>query len=199
MKIVVGLGNPGKAYDRTPHNIGFDVVDRLAERYECKSRRMLRFNARVAKAKIEGEDTFLVKPQTFMNLSGQAVAPLARYYKIAPEDVIVVVDDADLPARCLRIRPDGGSGGHRGLQSIMDNLGNRGFPRLRVGIGRREEDKTLTRHVLSKFNAAEYKAMQVVIDRAADAVMSLLTSGISAAMNEFNGQVENEAGAGPDS
>lgn len=186
MKIVVGLGNPGKRYENTPHNIGFDVIDRLAAISGSSLRRSLRFNARLGECVVAGQPALLVKPLTFMNGSGESVAPVMRYRKLAVADLIVVVDDADLPTGHLRLRAQGGSGGHRGLESLIANLGSNAFARVRIGIGRREDGRDLVAHVLSRFSAAERREMDQVVDRAARAVVCLVGSGPEAAMNEFN-------------
>ena len=182
-KLVVGLGNPGKEYAGTRHNIGFDVVDRLAMKLDCSLRKRLRFAAEVGDA---GGVT-LVKPQTFMNRSGAAVAGLVHWLKFAPSDVLVIVDDADLPLGQLRLRQSGGSGGHNGLRSIIETLGSEEFARLRVGIGRREPvGADITNHVLGKFAAGERAAAREAIEEAVKAVEGCLKEGLTVAMNQFN-------------
>ena len=142
MKVIVGLGNPGKAYAHTPHNVGFDVVHELARRLGCTLSLNRRFAARVGRTVGAETELLLVQPQTYMNDSGAAVAPILRYRKLTPADLVVVLDDADLPLGRLRIRKQGSSGGHRGLQSIVDALGTGEFIRVRVGIGRGESGGT---------------------------------------------------------
>ena len=186
MKIIVGLGNPGKEYAQTPHNVGFCVVDLLAERWGSPLRRSLRFRSDVAQATLDGGTVLLQKPRTYMNRSGVAVGALARYRKVAPEEIIVVVDDADLDFGRLRIRVGGGSGGHRGLGSILEHLPGGGFVRVRLGIGRSGGDD-LVRHVLRPFGESERNALGTVLARAADAVGCVLADGASEAMNRFNG------------
>jgi PTH1 family peptidyl-tRNA hydrolase len=139
VKLIAGLGNPGESYANTPHNVGFDVVDVLAQRLEAGWKNSSGFHARVARAVYAGETLMLVKPQTFMNLSGTSVAPLLRYYGGEPKDLTVVLDDADLPLGRLRIRAGGSSGGHRGLVSLIESLGTEAFPRVRLGVGREEQ------------------------------------------------------------
>lgn len=186
MKVIVGLGNPGKQYENTPHNAGFSVVDKLADRFDCSFRKSLRFDASIAKALYRDEDVLLVKPETYMNRSGVAVASILKYRSGVIGDLVVVLDDADLERGHLRIRSGGGSGGHKGLGSIIENLGDNAFIRVRIGIGRRAGDD-LVDHVLSTYSAGDKKKMSEVFKVAADAVESILASGVSEAMNKFNG------------
>lgn len=187
MKLIVGLGNPGKEYERTPHNIGFEVVDALAERCDCALRRSFRFPARLARTLLDGEQIMLVKPGAYMNQSGPVVASLVRKLGISPDDLLVVFDDADLPVGRLRIRVGGSGGGHKGLRSILEHLGQDSFVRLRLGIGRRE-DKDLVAHVLTPFSADLRDKVRTMIVTAADAAQYLVTHGAEAAMNKFNTQ-----------
>ena len=194
MKIVVGLGNPGKRYENTPHNAGFAVVDSLAAALGCRLRLSLRLNARVGKAFREGAWVWFAKPQTYMNRSGAAVSALLRYRKATVADLVVVVDDADLPLGRIRIRQKGGAGGHRGLESILQHVHSREFVRVRVGVGRDRHGKDLVDHVLSPFSAGERRQMSRVVEEAAGAVGYVLDSRVEAAMNLFNGMtVEAEA------
>ena len=185
MKLVVGLGNPGPSYARTRHNVGFWVVDRLAERNR------LRFGERdyrsqVARGSIRGERCVLLKPQTYMNLSGEAVGRARRALRIEPVEILVVYDDLDLPAGRLRIRDAGGAGGHHGVESLIESLGGKGFPRIRIGIGRPAGDPVdfLTDDPVTPEEAAVFEP---AVDRAAEAVETWLTEGIATAMNRFNG------------
>jgi PTH1 family peptidyl-tRNA hydrolase len=189
VKAIVGLGNPGPQYKGTRHNVGFDVVDELARRAGVN------FESAPAEALIarwrrpdDGprNDVLLVKPLTFMNLSGQAVGELARYFKIEVGDLIVVVDEADLPLGKLRARARGSAGGHNGLKSVIAHLGNE-FARLRIGVGRGGDQKNLADHVLSKFEKSEFADVERMTARAADAAEMFITSGIGAVMNAFNG------------
>ncbi len=189
MKAIVGLGNPGPQYKGTRHNVGFDVVDELARRAGVN------FESAPAEALIarwrrpdDGprNDVLLVKPLTFMNLSGQAVGELARYFKIEVGDLIVVVDEADLPLGKLRARARGSAGGHNGLKSVIAHLGNE-FARLRIGVGRGGDQKNLADHVLSKFEKSEFADVERMTARAADAAEMFITSGIEAVMNAYNG------------
>lgn len=185
MKLIVGLGNPGKAYAHTPHNVGFAVVDVLADRCECTLRRSFRFQARLAQTMLGGEKVMLVKPGAYMNQSGPVVAAMARKLGVSSADLIVIFDDADLPVGRLRIRVGGSGGGHKGLLSILEHLGQDQFTRLRLGIGR-SEDKDLVAHVLTPFSADLRDSVHAMIATAADAVQYLVTHGAEAAMNKFN-------------
>ena len=187
MKVIVGLGNPGKRYADTPHNGGFAVVDALAETWNCRLRRSFRFGARCGKARGNGEPVLLVKPETYMNNSGQAVGGLLRYHKAPPSDLVVVLDDADLPLGRLRVRACGSSGGHRGLASVIGHVGGEAFARVRIGIGRRGQEEDLVRHVLSAFSARDRPRADRAVDMAAEAVQCVLEHGVEAAMNRFNG------------
>ncbi|MDD4102164.1 MAG: aminoacyl-tRNA hydrolase [Kiritimatiellae bacterium] len=187
MKLIAGLGNPGANYANTPHNVGFDVVDLLAARLEAAWKNSSGFNALVARADLSGNGLWLVKPQTYMNLSGLSVAPLLRYYRGSPPDLIVVSDDADLPLGRLRIRASGGSGGHLGVASIIDALASEGFPRIRLGVGRVMPEGGLKSHVLGKFDPERQILVTRMITAAADAVQCLVTKGLDEAMNRYNG------------
>ena len=186
MKLIAGLGNPGESYANTPHNVGFDVVDVLAKRLETEWRNSSGFHARVARTAFAGETLMLVKPQTFMNLSGSSVVPLLRYYGGEPQDLTVVLDDADLPLGRLRIRSAGGSGGHRGLASVIEALGTEAFSRVRLGVGR-EERRGLVDHVLGKFDETRLSVVRATVEAAADAVMCLIENGLNESMNRYNG------------
>lgn len=184
MKIVVGLGNPGREYGTTRHNVGFMTVDTLAARWGVAVWRE-KFSALVAEHR-GAETILLVKPQTYMNLSGQAVAAFVRFYKLTVADVIVVYDDIDLPAGRLRLRPGGGAGGHRGIESLFDHLGNDAFARVRIGVGRPPEYMEAADYVLSRFSAEEQPLMAEAVNRAADAVEAVLKGGLTKAANEYN-------------
>lgn len=182
MKMIVGLGNPGRTYAHTRHNVGFDILDCFAKR---RGIRILRRQSRALVGSFEhgGEQILLVKPQTFMNESGQAVGDLARKHHLEPRDVLVVYDDIDLPLGKLRIRMRGSSGGHKGMRSIISHLHSEDFPRMRIGIGRSGE---AIDHVLSRFRREERAIIDVTIERAADALEMILEEGIDAAMNRYN-------------
>lgn len=184
MRVIVGLGNPGRRYAGTPHNVGFEVVDLLARREGHRLRGSLRFRVRMARAARGDGVWLLVQPQTYMNASGEAIGPLLRYHRLAPEHLIVVLDDADLPLGRLRLRGQGSSGGHRGLRSIIEQVGSDAFVRVRIGIGRRGDD--MVDHVLSPFPAADREPAAQAIARAADAVTHVCEKGLESAMNEYN-------------
>lgn len=186
--LIVGLGNPGKEYEQTRHNIGFAVVEALAKAWHCSFKRKWRLDAEIAEVAAEDGKRVLAKPRTFMNRSGLAVAALLRWLKTEPANLLVVVDDVDLELGDLRLRPSGGSGGHNGLRSIIGALdGNEVFPRLRVGIGRRAPaGADLSDHVLGRFAADEREAAREAVARAVAAIECLRARGLNAAMNEFN-------------
>jgi peptidyl-tRNA hydrolase, PTH1 family len=184
VKLIVGLGNPGGKYRGTRHNIGFAVVDELARRtgVEFDSAPVEALVAKVRGA----EPVLLAKPMTFMNASGEAVGGLARYFKIEPPDLLVVVDEAQLPLGKLRARARGSAGGHNGLKSLIAHLGEE-FARLRIGVGRGEQRRDLADHVLARFEADEAAEVERMTARAADASEMFVTSGIEAVMNAYNG------------
>jgi PTH1 family peptidyl-tRNA hydrolase len=188
-KLVVGLGNPGREYDRTRHNIGFAALDRLAEKLNCSFRRKWRFSAEVAEA-AEGDagKVVLAKPRTYMNRSGSAVRALLHWLKVEPAQLLVVVDDADLPLGQIRLRASGGSGGHNGLRSIIEALGgNEEFARLRVGIGRSAPaGADITGHVLGKFAPQEREMAEQAVATAVEAMECCWRDGLAEAMNRFN-------------
>lgn len=179
-RLIVGLGNPGRQYVGTRHNAGFLVMDELARRSSAAFRFEAKWDAEVA----PHGDQLLMKPQTFMNLSGEAVANYTRYYRIEPSQVLVVYDDVALPLGDLRLRKSGSAGGHNGLESVMVHLTTEGVPRLRVGIG--AAGSTLHDHVLGRFSQDELPALEVAVKRAADAVEHASTRGIEPAMNIYN-------------
>ena len=185
--LVVGLGNPGDKYENTRHNVGFLTVDQLAEEARVPVQR-LKHRALTNTVELGGARVLLMKPVTYMNLSGEAVGEAARFYKIPPERVLVISDDVSLPVGRLRIRKGGSAGGHNGLKSIIQHLGTDQFPRLRVGVGQKPHpDYDLADWVLGKFQGEDKKAMDAAIQRAADGVECLLKEGLDRAMNRFNG------------
>ncbi|MDO8837114.1 MAG: aminoacyl-tRNA hydrolase [Vicinamibacterales bacterium] len=185
MTLVVGLGNPGRRYHETRHNIGFTVADELARRsgavYEHS-----RANALAARVGVGPSAVLIVKPLTMMNLSGEAVAGLAHFFKVDTTAILVVADDVNLPLGRLRLRARGSAGGHNGFRSIIGLLGTEEFPRLRVGVGRGDPRRELADHVLARFDADEADAVVESVARAADAVECFIAEGIEAAMNRFN-------------
>lgn len=185
--LVVGLGNPGPKYEWTRHNMGFLVIDKLAERESIPVQR-LKFKALTNTAVIGGRSVLLIKPTTYMNLSGEAVGQAARFYKIPPERVLVISDDVALPQGKLRVRRSGSAGGHNGLKNIIAHLGSDQFPRVKVGVGGKPHpDSDMADWVLSPFTGQDRKAMEEAISRAADAVTLLLDQGVDQAMAKFNG------------
>ncbi|MFP4497455.1 MAG: aminoacyl-tRNA hydrolase [Vulcanimicrobiota bacterium] len=184
-KIIVGLGNPGARYSKTRHNLGFMVIDELAGRLEAGS--WSRTNrSRVAATVFHNSRVILAKPQTYMNLSGQAVQSLMTTHKIPIGDLLVVVDDLALPFGKIRFRPSGSHGGHKGLISIIETLGNRNFPRLRIGIGHAPDYMDTSDYVLARFTEFEKKALPSLISACADGVITFLENDINQSMNEFN-------------
>jgi len=185
VKAIVGLGNPGSQYKGTRHNVGFDVVDELARR-ESVGFESAPAEALIAKWRRPDGPVLLVKPLTFMNLSGQAIGELTRYFKIELGDLIVIVDEVHLPLGKLRARKRGSAGGHNGLKSVIAHLGDE-FSRLRMGVGRGADQRNLADHVLSRFEKDEAAEVERMTARAADAAEMFITSGIEAVMNAFNG------------
>lgn len=183
--LLVGLGNPGKKYAENRHNAGFHCLDHLAEAYHLVFDGK-RDKAVLAMGRLAGRRAILAKPQTFMNDSGQAVGAIARFFKVAPGDILVIYDDLDLPQGVIRVRPRGSSGGHRGIESIIEHLGTRDFPRLRVGIGRPPGRMDPKAYVLQDFDDAERETMDEVYGRVLDAVETLIREGVKETMNRFN-------------
>ncbi len=188
MKILVGLGNPGSAYEGTRHNIGFRVVDRLAEESRI-SLSQKRFKALFGKGSIRSREVVLVKPLTFMNLSGQAVREVLAFYKRAIGDLVVIHDDLDLPFGALRIKRWGGDGGHQGIRSIIDALGGDNFLRLKVGIGRPPDRLDPADYVLSRFQEGEERSLAEIISQAAECVSVMISEGIETAMNRYQRKI----------
>ncbi len=185
--MLVCLGNPGEKYENTRHNVGFMVADEVAQR-QNKPIQRLKFKALTNLFPISGEKVLVMKPVTYMNLSGEAVRPAADYYKIPPERILVVSDDTALPVGKLRIRLKGSAGGHNGLKSIIEHLGTDQFPRLRVGVGEKPHpDYDLADWVLGTFQGEDKKAIDAAVKRAADAVECIFAQGLDRAMGKFNG------------
>lgn len=193
--LIVGLGNPGAEYAQTRHNAGFMLTDLLAQRWRAEWSVGKKFHSRLAKAEYAGRRVVICEPQTFMNLSGQAVGALAGFYRLPTGKLMVAVDDADLPLGEIRLRPGGSSGGHHGLESIEEHVGSRAFARLRIGIGRTDGKREITGHVLGRMSPGEQTVMEKVLARAADQVECWLAHGLQKAMSQFNGvlsDAENE-------
>ena len=187
--LFVGLGNPGREYRDTRHNIGFMVVDRLAERLGVSFSRM-QFKTLITDGRYQGHKVLLAKPQTYMNRSGGAVGSLVNFYKLPLENLLVVYDDVDLPFETIRIRPDGGSGGHKGMKSIIEQLGTQAYARMRLGIGRPPGRMEAADYVLKAFSNDEDGFLSVFLDRAAEAALACLARGIEHAMNQYNASLE---------
>ena len=191
MYLVVGLGNPGKQYKATRHNMGFDTVDRLVEDYNVPQGGV-KFNAMYGKTMIGGEKVILMKPLSFMNLSGGPVREMANYFKIDPEsELIVIYDDIDLEPGQLRIRKQGSAGGHNGIKDIIRQLGTEKFLRIKVGVGAKPKGWDLADHVLGRFGSNERKLVEEAQERACKAVEMILADSVDAAMNQFNKKMEN--------
>ena len=185
MKAIIGLGNPGIKYAGTRHNIGFDTVTALADKYNIKIKDK-KFNGLVGEGFIEGEKVMLVQPQTFMNLSGECVGLIAGFYKLEPEDIIVICDDINLDTGRLRIRAKGSAGGHNGLKNIIAHLGTETFPRIRIGVGEKTEGWDLADYVLARFSKDDEPIMREAIKNAVGAVETWISDDIGTAMNRYN-------------
>ncbi|MGQ9521978.1 MAG: aminoacyl-tRNA hydrolase [Anaerolineae bacterium] len=185
MYLIVGLGNPGVRHAPNRHNVGARCVSRLAAAHGLEFSRRQK-NARVARGTIGGCPVVLAIPQTFMNESGRAVAPLARFYQVPTENLLVIYDDLDLPPGTLRIRPNGGDGGHRGMRSVIEHLGTQSFPRLRIGIGRPPGQMDPADYVLQNFTPDEEAVIEETIARAIAAIQTWLTEGLEKAMSLYN-------------
>lgn len=194
--LIVGLGNPGAEYAKTRHNAGFMLAELLAKRWRADWNNEKKFQSRIAKTERDGMRLVLCEPQTFMNLSGEAVGALVQFYQLPLKQLIVAVDDADLPLGEIRLRPSGSSGGHHGLESIEQHLGSREYARLRIGIGRKDSRREIVGHVLGKLSATELALMEKVLARAVDQVECWLAHGLPKAMSQFNGVVEDSNNEG---
>lgn len=186
MYLVTGLGNPGKQYDMTRHNIGFHTIDYIADEYGVKINK-LKYKALYGECSVCGEKTYLIKPQTYMNLSGESIAEFANFFKVPPQNIIVISDDINIAAGRLRIRPKGSAGGHNGLKSIIYMLQSDEFPRIRMGVGApHHEDYDLADYVLGRFAKDEIPIMEDAIKRAKLAVEEIIRNGPQSAMNKYN-------------
>ena len=189
--LIVGLGNPGREYAFNRHNVGFMAVDRLAKKHGTAFTRR-QGKALITSINVEAHSAVLAKPQTYMNLSGDAVASLLRFYDLPLEQMIVCYDDLDLPVGTIRLRPQGGSAGQNGVQSIIERLGTQNFPRLRLGIGRPPGRMLAAAYVLRDFDKFDGEVMDTTLDKAVEAVEVFVTEGLNAAMNKFNGTADGE-------
>lgn len=184
MYLIVGLGNPGSEYADTRHNIGFQVLDLMAEKYNIKINR-IKFKGSIGEGNIKGEKVIFLKPSTFMNLSGESVIEAASFYKIPKENIIVIYDDISLEVGRIRIRPEGSAGGHNGIKNIILHLSSEVFPRIKVGVGQPGGD--LVRHVLGRFSKVEGEILEKVFPKVIEATEAIVVSGVVEAMNKFNG------------
>ena len=185
--LLVGLGNPGREYEKTRHNCGFRALDLLAQKLSCPVDR-LKFQGLYGQTVYNGKKLFLLKPQTYMNLSGRSVVQLSAYFHIPPQQIIVLFDDISLPPGRLRLRADGSAGGHNGIKSIIQELGSQAFPRVKIGVGSKPNpDFDLADWVLSTFSASEEKALAVSLENAAQAALAIVDDGVPQAANRFNG------------
>lgn len=186
--LIVGLGNPGREYKDNRHNVGFMLIDRLVVRLNARMSRV-QAKALVGSVNYDGIKLILAKPQTYMNLSGQSIQGLARFYKLPLESMIVAHDDLDLPFGSIRVRPGGGPGGQKGIASTIERLGSKDFPRLRIGIGRPPGRMDPAAYVLQDFPKADQIFLSEILDHSADAALEFVTKGLNAAMNKYNGDV----------
>ena len=185
--LIVGLGNPGREYEKTRHNVGFRAIDRLADKLGCRIDKG-KFQGLYGQAMYNGVKVMLLKPQTYMNLSGRSVLQLSAYFSIPPQRIIVLFDDISLPPGRLRVRADGSAGGHNGIKSIIAELGSQDFPRVKIGVGgKAHPEQDLADHVLSSFSSLEEKALTVSLKNAADAALAIIDHGVGEAANRFNG------------
>ena len=185
--LIVGLGNPGREYEKTRHNCGFRALDKIADSLGCKVDR-LKFQGLYGQTVYNGTKLFLLKPQTYMNLSGRSVLQLSAYYHIPPHRIIVLFDDISLPPGRLRVRADGSAGGHNGIKSIIAELGSQDFPRVKIGVGAKPHpEQDLADWVLSTFSAQEEKALAVALDNGAKAALCIIEKGVPEAANRYNG------------
>lgn len=191
IKLIAGLGNPGRRYANTRHNAGFESVDIIGAKHGVRIGRA-KFNALFGQGIICGTRVLLVKPQTYMNRSGESIREIAEWYKIPVNNIIVVYDDIDIPVGKLRIRPGGSAGTHNGMRSVIYSLQDDGFPRVRIGIGRPEDEDDLVSYVLGKFTPGERKIMDRAADAAAEAAVCAATEGIDIAMSRYNGPVNGD-------
>lgn len=189
--LIVGLGNPGREYKDNRHNVGFMLIDRIAVRLNARGMK-LQSKAIVMTAQHNDRKLILAKPQTYMNLSGQSVQGLVHFYKLPLSNVMILSDDLDLPFGVIRIRASGGPGGQRGLNDILEKLGTKDVPRLRIGIGRPPGRMDPAAYVLQDFSREEMKELSLILDRGADAVLAFVTHGLNKAMNDFNGGVKEQ-------
>lgn len=184
MFLIIGLGNPGDEYRHTRHNVGFDVIDFMADKYNIKLNR-IKFKGTYGDGIIGGEKAILLKPSTYMNLSGESVSEAANFYKIPKENIIIIYDDVSLSVGRMRVRPEGSAGGHNGIKNIIQHLSSEVFPRVRVGVG--QPTNGLIPHVLGHFPKEERETLEKLFPAAAEAAETIITHGVTEAMNRYNG------------
>lgn len=185
VKVIVGLGNPGKDYQKTRHNVGFMVIDEIIKKLNLSTKK-IKFNSVYTETIINSEKVLLVKPQTFMNNSGVAVRDIINFFKVDPKDLIVIYDDIDIGFSDVRIRKKGSSGSHNGMKSIIYQIQSDDFPRIRIGVGKKHEEEDLANFVLTNFSKDEFKDIEIAIKYAAEGALSIVDKGIDFAMNNYN-------------
>lgn len=185
--LIVGLGNPGREYERTRHNCGFRAIDILADKLSCKIDRN-KFQGLYGQTDYNGNKVYLLKPMTYMNLSGRSVLQLSAYFSIPPQKIIVMFDDISLPPGKIRVRGDGSAGGHNGIKSIIQELGSQAFPRVKIGVGAKSHpEQDLADWVLSSFSSSEEKELTIALDNAANAALCIIDNGVGSSSNKYNG------------
>ena len=185
MYLIIGLGNPEEEYARTRHNMGFDTINKISEKYNIKVNKS-KFNALYGTGDIEGEKVILLKPQTYMNLSGTAIRDFMNFYKLSPENIIVIFDDLDIEPGIIKIRKKGGPGTHNGIKSVVNEIKSEDFCRIRIGIGNPEYKNDLLNYILTRIPDDEYKILEKATDNATSAIAEILKNGIDSAMNKYN-------------
>ena len=185
MYLIVGLGNPEEEYAKTRHNMGFEVINKLSSKYDIKISKS-KFKSIYGTGVIEGKKVILLKPQTYMNLSGEAIIEFLNFYKIPLENIIIIYDDIDTPIEKIKIRKKGGAGTHNGMKSVVEKLSTNDFTRIRIGIGMPEENKDLISYVIGHVNEEEYNKLLTGVENGAKAVIEILKNGVDIAMNKFN-------------
>lgn len=185
MYLIVGLGNPGKEYEKTRHNIGFETINELAKKHNIEVNKM-KFKSIYGEGRIGGEKVYLMKPTTYMNNSGEAIKAFSDYYKIDEENIVVIADDIDIPFASIRVKKNGSGGSHNGLKSIVKLLGTKEFPRLKMGVGSKRENQDLANFVLGKFSKEEMVDIENTIELATKAIEEVIESGIESSMNKYN-------------
>lgn len=185
MYLVVGLGNPGEEYKKTRHNMGFNAIDMLCEKYGIEIKKE-KFQGKYECSTIEQEKVILLKPQTYMNLSGESIRQFVNFYKIEPDKIIIIYDDMDINPGTIKIRKKGSAGGHNGMKSIIQNLGTEEFPRIRIGIGRPTKEEDQINYVIGQISNEEQEKLKIGVEKAQEAVIEILKNGIDKAMNKLN-------------